>query len=414
MHGIETIKVGSRKKFRCGVDGCEWNGASRQGLLSHKVKYHSVQPRQKPVKCPECCERFHTVKNLARHALDKHKIEGQNFELQSRSFRSRAEFDDFMQYIRMETSGSMTTISVKDKCTYMRCEMAGKARHLADSLSGRISHGTKKVISHCTCFMNVRTEGNGSINVEYVLGHLGHEKTPVKIRYTALEIEAILLLLKEKRSPHWIIHYFKENTLENDKLHALSRSDIRSIMYSYLNSEEQEEIIGLEREEANSNFNWASTPICNSALLLETMSRIEPLSVEEYASENENEAVEITISTNMSGQITPGAHLQSGKRFDALVEDTRLKLMELFDLVFQVNENRIEELNSKVIDALNFAKQNMIYRTDSELLARNPDAESLRMDAIPPCANPEEMNHKQNMISGHDFAAISGTLTYFA
>lgn len=81
------------------------------------------QPRQKPVKCPECCERFHTVKNLARHALDEHKIEGQNFELQSRSFRSRAEFDDFMQYIKMETSGAMTTISVKDKCTYMRCEM---------------------------------------------------------------------------------------------------------------------------------------------------------------------------------------------------------------------------------------------------------------------------------------------------
>lgn len=44
--------------------------------------------------------------------------------------------------------------------------------------------------------MNVRAEGNGTISVEYVLGHLGHEKTPVKIRYTTLEIEAVLLLLK--------------------------------------------------------------------------------------------------------------------------------------------------------------------------------------------------------------------------
>lgn len=63
------------------------------------------------------------MKNLAKHAFDEHKIEGQNFELQSRSFRNRAEFDNFMQYIKMETSGAMTTISVKDKCTYMRCEM---------------------------------------------------------------------------------------------------------------------------------------------------------------------------------------------------------------------------------------------------------------------------------------------------
>lgn len=43
MHDVEVIKVGNRKKFLCGVDGCEWNGASRQGLLSHKVKYHSVK-----------------------------------------------------------------------------------------------------------------------------------------------------------------------------------------------------------------------------------------------------------------------------------------------------------------------------------------------------------------------------------
>lgn len=189
---------------------------------------------------------------------------------------------------------------------------AGKARHLADSLSKRISHGTKKVISHCTCFMNVRVEENGAISVEYVLGHLGHEKTPVKIRYTTLEIEAILLLLKvfifklpnlytlnlmemyyiiiipmfysvelflpffkEKRSPDWISQYIKENTLENDKLHAISSADIRSIMCSYLNNAEQEEILGLEREEAS--LNWATVPHCNSSALLETISGMEPL-----------------------------------------------------------------------------------------------------------------------------------------
>lgn len=46
-------------------------------------------------------------------------------------------------------------------------------------------------------------------------------------------------------------------------------------MYSYLNNEEQEEILGLEREEAN--LNWAAAPSCNSATLLETISRVESL-----------------------------------------------------------------------------------------------------------------------------------------
>lgn len=43
IHEVEVIKVGSRKKFHCDIDGCEWSGASRQGLLSHKIKYHSVK-----------------------------------------------------------------------------------------------------------------------------------------------------------------------------------------------------------------------------------------------------------------------------------------------------------------------------------------------------------------------------------
>ncbi|VBB25845.1 unnamed protein product [Acanthocheilonema viteae] len=57
MHNVEIIKVDNRKKFRCDVDG--W----------------------------------------------------QNFELQSQSFRSRDEFDDFMQYIKMGTDDVITTIS---------------------------------------------------------------------------------------------------------------------------------------------------------------------------------------------------------------------------------------------------------------------------------------------------------------
>ncbi|VDO28876.1 unnamed protein product [Onchocerca flexuosa] len=213
----------------------------------------------------------------------------------------------------------MTTISVKDKCTYMRCEMAGKARHLADSFSKRISHGTKKLISHCTCFMNVRTEGS----VEYVLGHLGHEKTPMKIRHTTIEIEAILLLLKEKHSPNWISQYFKENTSGSDKLHAISSADLRSVMYSYLNSEEQEEILGLDREEAN--LNWTTASPCNSATPLETVSRMEPLPAKESASENEHDIMEITTSANLSAPVLPNNHLEPAKHSNSLlVEDTRL------------------------------------------------------------------------------------------
>uniref|UniRef100_A0A8R1Y1H5 C2H2-type domain-containing protein n=1 Tax=Onchocerca volvulus TaxID=6282 RepID=A0A8R1Y1H5_ONCVO len=225
-----------------------------------------MEPRQKPVKCPECCERFHTMKNLAKHAFDEHKIEEQNFELQSRNFRSCAEFDNFIQYIRMKTNGAMTTISVKDKCTYMRCEMT--------------------------------------------------ERTPMKIRYTTVEIEAILLLLKEKHSPDWISHCFKENTLESDKLHAISSADIRSIMYSYLNSEKQEEILGLDREKAN--LNWTIASACNSATLLETISRVGTLPAKESASENEHDIMEIT-SANLSTQILPNSHLEPAKHSNSLL-----------------------------------------------------------------------------------------------
>lgn len=56
--------------------------------------------------------------------------------------------------------------------------------------------------------------------------------------------------------------------------------------------------------------------------------------------------------------------------------------MELLDLVFHVNGSKMEELNCKVSGALSFAKQNVAYQTDCEVLSRNSDPENVPVSGV--------------------------------
>ncbi|KAK6021654.1 hypothetical protein OSTOST_12669, partial [Ostertagia ostertagi] len=121
-----------------------------------------------------------------------------------------------------------TRSSVKSKgIIRLRCNRAGK---YTKSTETRVTHSKRDVL-HCSCFMDVKLEDDGRVNVKGCFGHIGHKVDVALLRLTPSQ-QIFLRGLLEEFSHDYIIKRLRKD-YPTSRLGFVNKSDLWSIVNKY-------------------------------------------------------------------------------------------------------------------------------------------------------------------------------------
>ncbi|VDO37674.1 unnamed protein product [Haemonchus placei] len=190
-------------------------------------------PPYEEVICPLCEERFVSHKRLAAHCEEEHADEGadgepQNYAVFTVSFANKQEFDRWLDEQQQESGTTFYTRSSSKLKGLMelRCNRAGKYVKRTEDRATK----SKRDVSHCSCFLSVKMEEDGSVHAEGCLGHAGHKIDRALLRLTPSQQQFLKGLLEEF-TPDYIIKRLRRDYPANvSRLHYVTKGDLWSIV----------------------------------------------------------------------------------------------------------------------------------------------------------------------------------------
>ncbi|KAK6040623.1 hypothetical protein COOONC_21870 [Cooperia oncophora] len=105
------------------------------------------------------------------------------------SLANKEEFEAWLEEHQQHSGTTFYTRDSSKSSISLRCNRAGK---YSKKTQTRATH-TKRDVLHCSCFLNVKFEDDGSVNVKGCLGHIGHKVDSALLRLTRTQ----QLFLKE-------------------------------------------------------------------------------------------------------------------------------------------------------------------------------------------------------------------------
>ncbi|KAK5969934.1 hypothetical protein GCK32_014766 [Trichostrongylus colubriformis] len=202
--------------------------------MKDALSQQAERPSEKDaVECPLCEERFRNQELLARHCGDEHEEDGAEGEPQdytgfTLTFETKQEFDVWLEERQQQGRTSFfTKYSLgSKKTTQLRCNRAGKYVRKTETRATQ----TKKDVSHCSCFLNVKVEEDGSVNVRGCLGHVGHKVDVALLRLTLAQQLFLKGLLEEFSQDYIISRLRKDYPGTISRLHFVTKGDLWNIV----------------------------------------------------------------------------------------------------------------------------------------------------------------------------------------
>ncbi|KAK6024913.1 zinc finger, C2H2 type [Ostertagia ostertagi] len=222
----------------------------------------SSAAERRDVVCPLCDDRFITQEQLAKHCEEEHEEEGaegepQDYTVFTISFRSKQEYDEWLEdrqqhggvsFHTRDSSHSRGTIYLS-KLLHIRCNRAGRYVKQTET---QATH-TKKDVSHCSCFLNVKIEDDGICECERLPGTCGPQSrsrplTPdtssaslpqravrrcvkvVKLNILRNTITVISEICLEFSHDYIIKRLRKESPASTSRLHYVTKGDLWSLV----------------------------------------------------------------------------------------------------------------------------------------------------------------------------------------
>ncbi|KAK5973101.1 hypothetical protein GCK32_012711, partial [Trichostrongylus colubriformis] len=180
--------------------------------MKDALSQQAERPSEKDaVECPLCEERFRNQELLARHCGDEHEEDGaegepQDYTVFTLTFETKQEFD---------VGGKRFSD-----------DRAGKYVRKTETRATQ----TKKDVSHCSCFLNVKVEEDGSVNVRGCLGHVGHKVDVALLRLTLAQQLFLEGLLEEFSQDYIISRLRKAYPGTISRLHFVTKGDLWNIV----------------------------------------------------------------------------------------------------------------------------------------------------------------------------------------
>ncbi|PIO64009.1 DNA polymerase family B [Teladorsagia circumcincta] len=183
---------------------------------------------------------------------------------QTKGLRSSATSSQIWLQERQEErrTSFYTRSSVKSKgIIRLRCNRAGK---YTKSTETRVTHSKRDVL-HCSCFMDVKLEEDGRVNVKGCFGHIGHKVEVALLRLTPSQ-QNFLRGLLEEFSHEYIIKRLRRD-YPTSRLGCVNKSDLWSIVNKYglrPGCRHKDDMQSLKKREEESNPNdgirWFEMP----------------------------------------------------------------------------------------------------------------------------------------------------------
>ncbi|KAK5974572.1 C2H2-type domain-containing protein, partial [Trichostrongylus colubriformis] len=167
------------------------------------------------------------------HCGDEHEEDGaegepQDYTVFTLTFETKQEFDVWLEERQQQGRTSFFTkySSGSKKTTQLRCNRAGKYVRKTETRATQ----TKKDVSHCSCFLNVKVEEDGSVNVRGCLGHVGHKVDVALLRLTLAQQLFLKGLLEEFFQDYIISRLRKDYPGTISRLHFVTKGDLWNIV----------------------------------------------------------------------------------------------------------------------------------------------------------------------------------------
>ncbi|KAK6013142.1 zinc finger, C2H2 type [Ostertagia ostertagi] len=178
------------------------------------------ETERRDVVCPLCEECFVDQELLANHCKEEHEEDGaegeaQDYTVFTLNFRSKQEFD-------------VSSSNVFGNCTLTKlpCNRAGRYIRKTET---QATH-TKKDVSHCSCFLNVKIEDDGTVSVKGCLGHVGHKVDPALLRLTQEQQVFLKGMLEEFSHDYIIKRLRKDFSATTSRLYYVTKKDLWSLV----------------------------------------------------------------------------------------------------------------------------------------------------------------------------------------
>ncbi|GMT28935.1 hypothetical protein PFISCL1PPCAC_20232, partial [Pristionchus fissidentatus] len=149
--------------------------ASQSKMRAHRMVAHPLAAGLKMC-CPiENCDWIGlNHRDLIKHARVSHYTNKSRYLWESRIFKSKEEFDEWLEGLKRRGVHFYIRRSEKKRCTVNRCcRFEVNRQPLNASLRQRI-RTTRKTVCSCTCYLTTNTREDGSVFAGYCLDHLGH------------------------------------------------------------------------------------------------------------------------------------------------------------------------------------------------------------------------------------------------
>ncbi|WKY11842.1 hypothetical protein Q1695_003427 [Nippostrongylus brasiliensis] len=168
------------------------------------------------VACPLCDELFPNYEGLAKHCYESHSEDGagghpQDYSVFSIAFANQHEYELWLKEKCERTCSSLAITRTVKKGSSTKRQLncnRGVASKKPSVATQRVTT-SKKDDCYCSCYLNVRSDSDGSVSVEGCFGHVGHQLDPALIRQSA-QRDFYPRTLPEEHSMEYIVGELQE------------------------------------------------------------------------------------------------------------------------------------------------------------------------------------------------------------
>ncbi|XP_039283013.1 uncharacterized protein LOC111052466 [Nilaparvata lugens] len=140
--------------------------------------YHSEVKRRCLVMCVMCDSIFHNFRDLDTHFLREHdialKTEVFNFSSSEEFYEWKKELEDKHNALFTKRSGKKVLAESNNYSLYFNCHRSGIYIEKEQRQRKLKAQGSAKINASCPSRMKAVFEGDGTVNVEYCMTHVGH------------------------------------------------------------------------------------------------------------------------------------------------------------------------------------------------------------------------------------------------
>jgi len=224
MKNVKHSFTENPNDFKC--PRCDQTFNILSNMYRHMRRMHSVEPMASPVlrnlKCPVCSESLKSYSCLDEHLLSTHQISVNETIFQ---------FDDFEAFRDWKTREENATISFYAfQCSYSlkegnvqkyQCHRSGYfvSKRKGEKIREVKRMGSNKINSTCPARITVTEGRSGTVKVQYICTHVGHEQEVARVRLASSKKETNFgkLTLKKIDSLGRFTAQRRENNIEVEK-----------------------------------------------------------------------------------------------------------------------------------------------------------------------------------------------------